>query len=331
MANFFYIDSSGKKHGPINGQYLKTLAIQGTITSETIIETENGKSAPARKVSGLTFVETAPSITPPPIMPSSLIPTAQVPPAANPFCTNCGNSVPKQAVACMSCGARPTGQKKFCHQCGISLNPEQIVCIRCGTAIADISNVSSVAKTSRNADRIKTLNNYFMVFWVGMAIALPLFYVSFCISIMLIGETGKPGREFTGGGRALANISGMVAVITGIGTIAGFVSGNMLLHQLWKLIPMDIARTTPDKAIVASFIPFGTKVAFMALGEDMNKTLRRHGIQYQVNEHLGKNCCCHSLSFLLLIPIGIPAFIVLIFFLKSVKGGAIALLEHEGV
>jgi len=57
------------------------------------------------------------------------------PPVANLFCTNCGNAVSEQAIACMSCGARPTGHKKCCRQCGVALNPEQVVCVKCGAAI----------------------------------------------------------------------------------------------------------------------------------------------------------------------------------------------------
>ena len=38
-----------------SGKELKELARQGIVTPETIVETEEGKQAPARKVKGLTF------------------------------------------------------------------------------------------------------------------------------------------------------------------------------------------------------------------------------------------------------------------------------------
>ena len=71
-----------------------------------------------------------------------LVPATQATPIPVPlpvskdvFCTNCGNSVSEQAIACMSCGAKPIGHKKFCRQCGVGLNPEQVVCVKCGSKV----------------------------------------------------------------------------------------------------------------------------------------------------------------------------------------------------
>ena len=55
MSNWFYYDNNGQKQGPVTGGQIKELAKAGTISPDTIIETEEGKSAPARKVKGLTF------------------------------------------------------------------------------------------------------------------------------------------------------------------------------------------------------------------------------------------------------------------------------------
>ena len=55
MAKWFYYNESGEKIEVTGGQ-LKGLAKAGTITPDTVVETEEGKSAPARKVKGLTFV-----------------------------------------------------------------------------------------------------------------------------------------------------------------------------------------------------------------------------------------------------------------------------------
>ena len=57
MANWYYRNEKGEKISVTSGQ-LKGLAQAGLITPETIIETECGKSEPARKVQGLTFAET---------------------------------------------------------------------------------------------------------------------------------------------------------------------------------------------------------------------------------------------------------------------------------
>ncbi|MGL4943774.1 MAG: hypothetical protein ACRC46_11355 [Thermoguttaceae bacterium] len=58
MANWFYTDANGQKQGPVNNAQLVALVKQGIIAQETIVENEQGKSAPARKVKGLVFPET---------------------------------------------------------------------------------------------------------------------------------------------------------------------------------------------------------------------------------------------------------------------------------
>jgi hypothetical protein len=60
MANWYYYNDKGEKIA-VTGRQLKGLAKAGTITPETIVETEDGKAAPARKVKGLTFIEAASS------------------------------------------------------------------------------------------------------------------------------------------------------------------------------------------------------------------------------------------------------------------------------
>lgn len=58
MSTWHYYNEKGDKI-TITGGQLKWLAKNGKITPETIIETEEGKSAPARKVKGLTFLAAA--------------------------------------------------------------------------------------------------------------------------------------------------------------------------------------------------------------------------------------------------------------------------------
>ena len=147
--------------------------------------------------------------------------------------------------------------------------------------------------------------------------------------------------------------------------IPAVVFACLSLYQLWKLVPADIARTTPGKAVGFWFIPgfnlYWDFVAWRGLGDAMNKTLQRRGIQYTVNPSLGLTssilyvCCVGAVycllfcSILVLIPfIGLvfgiinmviffflfPTFIayaiVHIFYLKSIKDGAIAMLEQQG-
>ena len=118
------------------------------------------------------------------------------------------------------------------------------------------ASVNPFAPSSPNADTIKKLNTYFKKLWIYMALAIPT-----------CGITG----------------------------ILGIIYGFMLLYQLWKLVPSDIARTTPGKAVGFCFIPlfnlYWVFVAFKGLGVDMNESLRQRGIPYQVNEGLGLAYC----------------------------------------
>jgi hypothetical protein len=61
MSVWFYYDSDGQKQGPITGGRLKGLAKAGLITPGTMVQTEDGKAAPARRVKGLTFAGSASS------------------------------------------------------------------------------------------------------------------------------------------------------------------------------------------------------------------------------------------------------------------------------
>jgi hypothetical protein len=59
---YFYYDADGQKQGPISGSYLQQLASQGTITPQTIIENEQGRSAKAERVRGLVFPQPIPPV-----------------------------------------------------------------------------------------------------------------------------------------------------------------------------------------------------------------------------------------------------------------------------
>jgi len=82
MANWFYYNEKGEKISVTGGQ-LKGLAKAGVITPETIIETEDGKTAPARKVKGLTFGEAIPPQSSLPTPPATPNPFSAAPPASS--------------------------------------------------------------------------------------------------------------------------------------------------------------------------------------------------------------------------------------------------------
>jgi predicted nucleic acid-binding Zn-ribbon protein len=67
MANWYYYDIFGQKQGPIDSSELKRLVSVGTITTETEIETEDGKKSVAGKVKGLglsNIAATSPTTSP---------------------------------------------------------------------------------------------------------------------------------------------------------------------------------------------------------------------------------------------------------------------------
>lgn len=131
----------------------------------------------------------------------------------------------------------------------------------------------------------------------------------------------------------------------GASIIAEVIILYVLLYHLWKLIPEGIARTSPGQAVGFCFLPvfniyWISFVAYKGLGEDMNKTLAQRGIPYRTNERLGKTFCILVLctfacciipviGWILLPPIAITSGIVLLFFLKSLKDGGIALLGQS--
>jgi hypothetical protein len=362
MANWhYYTANNEEKIGPITGKELKQLVQQGTITPQTFVEDPSGRTGLAKDVNGLTFPELTLAVESPTVdNPSTVAPfpvsqpvqvPSVAPPPVNVFCTNCGNSISEQAVACMSCGARPVGHKKFCRQCGVALNPEQVVCIKCGAGLTGNSVVSgfaaNIASAFQTTDMSKMLNTYFMVFWICMAAGIALILPFAGINIAAQASGGvHPDRQGEFFSTMLPLM--LMSYIGYIGLIVGTIFWCMLFYQSWKLIPTSIARTTPGKAVGFLFIPFfnfyWVFVSFLGLSKDMNETLRRRGIQHQVNEGLGLTLCILSIlsqlcinltaSFSIIDLLGglisLAGIIVTVFFTKSVKDGAIALLELGG-
>ena len=55
MPNYFFIDASGQRQGPVNDLQLQTLAAQGIITPNTPLETDGGHKGTAGQIPGLSF------------------------------------------------------------------------------------------------------------------------------------------------------------------------------------------------------------------------------------------------------------------------------------
>ena len=89
MSTWYYYNEQGEKIETTGGR-LKGLAKAGMITPETIVENEEGKKAPARKVKGLTFATAATPESAPPVETESYgiaqpVPVHKPPIEANPF------------------------------------------------------------------------------------------------------------------------------------------------------------------------------------------------------------------------------------------------------
>ena len=66
MPNYFYFDQTNQKHGPIDDQQLRELAVAGIIKPNTPLETVEGHKGIAKQIPGLSFTVAA--------TPSSVVP-----------------------------------------------------------------------------------------------------------------------------------------------------------------------------------------------------------------------------------------------------------------
>jgi hypothetical protein len=199
----------------------------------------------------------------------------------------------------------------------------------------------------QTSQQIRTINSYFTMFWMSMAVTCLLLifilYLRYAVLMPIIAQVEAGAKPEVNVTLLLGLLFSCFAAI--IASIVTTVYFFMLLYQLWKLIPADIARTTPGKAVGFTFIPvfnlYWVFVSYLGLCKDMNETLRRQRIHHQVSEGLGLTLCvlivlyCAS-AFLpdgfdiVVHLIGLTWLIVMIIFIKSVKDGAIVLLEQGG-
>jgi len=61
MPNYFYTDANGNKQGPLTAEQLQTMAKRGTITPDTLLETDTGHKGTAGQIPGLNFNTAEPS------------------------------------------------------------------------------------------------------------------------------------------------------------------------------------------------------------------------------------------------------------------------------
>jgi hypothetical protein len=327
MANFYYYDNNGRKIGPINNAQLKALAVQGVIVPDTQLETDTGHTGKAGQIKGLFAAVSAPVPVP-----------ARANSGQQPHCTNCGAVVSLNAAACLSCGVRPQGHRKFCAACGVSLNPEQVICVKCGVAVGGVAAVPqtgyqnnaqidyrvNVPNRNEAAEKIKSSYSGFFVSSIILLILIPvaILFMYFSDSVGVVGV-------------------GIVIVALFTVAIAVAVYMYILLYLLWKVVPKDIAAATPGSfvsvtpgiAVGFCLIPFFNfywqYVAFWGLGKNLNKLLAAQGKSYRVNERTGLMFCSLSCASIIVQGVATVAFVVLLFYLNSLKNGAVALLEGK--
>jgi hypothetical protein len=153
------------------------------------------------------------------------------------------------------------------------------------------------------AGDVKRLDNWFLTFWICMAAGIPL-------SFIIIGVGG---------------------------IIAAIVFYCFIIHKLWSLIPMNVAKTTPGKAVGFMFIPFfnlyWSFVAFHGLAQALNAETKRNLIPNKViNEGMSLTYCilmCCSVIPFLGIFTSIAGIVIWIITLKQMKDAGIALIQQQ--
>jgi len=146
MADQWYYDLGEDEQGPLSSGELRQLAVDHTITSETLVWKEGMENwVPASRVKGL-FSEKSSSASPPPFRNTSALSSHA---GTKAYCRACGNEVGVEAVACLSCGLEPTNGSDFCGSCGANTNSEAVVCIGCGVSL-EASRRTSSSRRSRS-------------------------------------------------------------------------------------------------------------------------------------------------------------------------------------
>ena len=173
MANWHYYNEQGEKI-TVTGRELKELAKAGLITPGTLVETEDGKKAPAKKVKGLTFAEATSSEQKPEVTTPEPDPFTSAPPKeANPFT-----------------GTMPDEPKPITP----APAPPKV------TAPVKTSKIADVVKTNTKEASPPQPYDYERI---GSARSLSAWSIGLYI-VFLLGNVGSLAGE--GGGRSLADI-----------------------------------------------------------------------------------------------------------------------------
>ncbi len=161
----------------------------------------------------------------------------------------------------------------------------------------------AVKPVESTADDVAKLNQWFQIYWIGIAAGLPLLVI--CIGLG--------------------------------GLVVSVVFQCFILHKLWSMIPADEAQTTPGKAVGFLFIPFfnfyWNFIAFHGLAQALNTQTERYSIPNgKVDENLSLIYCiliCCSLIPYVNFLTGIGVLVIGIILLKEMKDAGIALIQQQ--
>ena len=198
-------------------------------------------------------------------------------------------------------------------------------CLNCDSLIAEQDLVCLSCGAKPPAKRTKTLNTNFTLFTICWTVAG---LTALFLALMVLTQ-----------GRNADGVRPLILIFL-IAYFSGGILMCMLHYRLWKLIPKDVAQTTPGKAVGFMFIPFFNfywiSVSYLGLSKGLTEMLRHREIQSPISHAL-------SITFgiLFVIPASTwekePTLIVLhvllqcivgILFYRSAKNGAVALLKH---
>ena len=228
------------------------------------------------------------------------------PPAKQLFCTNCGNSVSEQAVACMSCGAKPTGHKKFCRQCGVAVNPEQIVCVKCGANITGRTIIDDWGWRWDDGKQLDAKQRKARIqFWTTLCILA-------CVIVSLVAIVGKAGRaavptiaedvqkksgiSYERAKEVVQKRIEITYIVLFVPTLLAYLSCYYFyLYRLWEEIPGEIARTTPGNAAGLALIPlfnyYWQFIVFGGLYRNMNEVMESYNHKQRFKVSLVQIVC----------------------------------------
>lgn len=175
---------------------------------------------------------------------------------------------------------------------------------------------------------VKRLNQWFAVYWICLAIGFPLLLVTMSVfENLLMDFMLLPWMEGMGWGF-------VAAVVLLIVTAVFFCR---FLYKLWSLIPPNLARTTPGKAVGFICIPvfnlYWNFIAIYGLGKALKAEAEQNGISYGEYTDLLNLAYCIGFCCFVLPGIGtlfqVIGLVAGVIGMKQMKNVAIALIQKQ--